>query len=156
MSANVCSSVVRTWLVIRGLPTYEPAPPDRNPMFLEKRVYQGSSGKVYPLPFTDRVAKTKTDRAWQTIWIENEFLRVMILPALGGRIQIVDDWPTNRKLALAFEALVGKGRLLVTRINLSDPVRRQLRANLIDYAAGPRFDPAATLTAGQIRNLSTP
>ena len=32
------------------IPTYLPAPPDKNPMFLEKRVYQGSSGKVYPLP----------------------------------------------------------------------------------------------------------
>jgi hypothetical protein len=38
------------------LPTYEPHWPDRNPMFLEKRVYQGSSGRVYPLPFTDRIA----------------------------------------------------------------------------------------------------
>ncbi|HWY31019.1 MAG TPA: hypothetical protein VNX46_09705, partial [Candidatus Acidoferrum sp.] len=39
------------------LPTYLPAMPDKNPMFLEKRVYQGSSGKVYPLPFTDRIAE---------------------------------------------------------------------------------------------------
>ena len=30
---------------------------DKNPMFLEKRVYQGSSGKVYPLLFTDRIAE---------------------------------------------------------------------------------------------------
>jgi len=28
-------------------------------MFLEKRVYQGSSGKVYPLPFTDRIAENQ-------------------------------------------------------------------------------------------------
>jgi hypothetical protein len=34
------------------LPTYLPHQPDPNPMFLEKRVYQGSSGRVYPLPFT--------------------------------------------------------------------------------------------------------
>ena len=47
------------WLT---LPTYEPAPPDKNPMFLEKRVYQGSSGKVYPLPFTDRIAEKPMDR----------------------------------------------------------------------------------------------
>ncbi|MEN9361192.1 MAG: hypothetical protein RL095_2727, partial [Verrucomicrobiota bacterium] len=32
--------------------TYEPCAPEKHPMFLEKRVYQGSSGKVYPLPFT--------------------------------------------------------------------------------------------------------
>ena len=31
------------------IPTYGCGKPDRNPMFLEKRVYQGSSGKVYPL-----------------------------------------------------------------------------------------------------------
>src|SRR5664279_5354397 len=35
------------------IPTYLPAAPDKNPMFLEKRVYQGSSGKVYPLYFAD-------------------------------------------------------------------------------------------------------
>ncbi|MEN9358967.1 MAG: hypothetical protein RL095_502, partial [Verrucomicrobiota bacterium] len=34
------------------IPTYEPCAPEKHPMFLEKRVYQGSSGKVYPLPFT--------------------------------------------------------------------------------------------------------
>ena len=49
------------------IPTYLPAPPDKHPMFLEKRVYQGSSGKVYPLPFTDRIAETRTNRAWKTI-----------------------------------------------------------------------------------------
>ena len=57
------------------IPTYLPAAPDKHPMFLEKRVYQGSSGKVYPLPFTDRIAETKTDRAWKAIWLENEYLR---------------------------------------------------------------------------------
>src|SRR5580692_3364006 len=55
-----------------SLPTYLPAPPDKNPMFMEKRVYQGSSGKVYPLPFTDRIAEKPVDRKWKAIWIENE------------------------------------------------------------------------------------
>ena len=73
------------------LPTYLPAPPDKNPMFLEKRVYQGSSGKVYPLPFTDRIAEQPVDRAWQAIWIENEFIRVLVLPEIGGRIHAIQD-----------------------------------------------------------------
>jgi tetratricopeptide (TPR) repeat protein len=73
------------------LPTYLPAVPDKNPMFLEKRVYQGSSGKVYPLPFTDRIAEKPVDRKWRAIWIENEFLRAMVLPELGGRIHILKD-----------------------------------------------------------------
>src|SRR5690349_18171265 len=73
------------------LPTYLPAPPDKNPMFLEKRVYQGSSGKVYPLPFTDRIAEQPVDRKWRVLWLENEFLRVMILPESGGRIHAIQD-----------------------------------------------------------------
>src|SRR5271165_5484288 len=73
------------------LPTYEPGRPDRNPMFLEKRVYQGSSGRVYPLPFTDRIADSPQPRAWEAVFIENEYVRVMILPALGGRIHRAQD-----------------------------------------------------------------
>jgi len=73
------------------LPTYLPAAPDKNPMFLEKRVYQGSNGKVYPLPFTDRIAEKPVNREWQAIWIENEFLRVLVLPEIGGRIHAIQD-----------------------------------------------------------------
>jgi tetratricopeptide (TPR) repeat protein len=73
------------------IPTYMPALPDKNPMFLEKRVYQGSSGKVYPLPFTDRIAEKPMDRKWKAVWIENEFIRAMVLPEIGGRIHILQD-----------------------------------------------------------------
>jgi len=73
------------------LPTYLPAPPDKNPMFLEKRVYQGSSGKVYPLPFTDRITEKPVNRKWKAIWIENEFIRAMVLPEIGGRIHVLQD-----------------------------------------------------------------
>src|SRR5215469_10663415 len=65
------------------LPTWLPAAPDKHPMFLERRVYQGSSGRVYPLPCTDRIADKPVDRQWQAVWIENEFLRVLVLPEIG-------------------------------------------------------------------------
>lgn len=86
MSATV---TVRRESVV--LPTYEPAAPDRNPMFLETRVYQGSSGRVYPLPFTDRIAEKPVPRAWSAVFLDNEYLSVMILPELGGRIHRVLD-----------------------------------------------------------------
>src|SRR5436309_314354 len=73
------------------IPSYLPAPPDKNPMFLEKRVYQGSSGKAYPLPFTDRISEKPVDRKWKAVWIENEFIQVMVLPELGGRIHVLRD-----------------------------------------------------------------
>jgi tetratricopeptide (TPR) repeat protein len=79
---------VKAWSEPVTIPTYAPMPPDKNPMFLEKRVYQGSSGRVYPLPFTDRISTERRDRSWQAFHLENEFLRVMILPEIGGRIHV--------------------------------------------------------------------
>ncbi len=60
-------------------------------MFLEKRVYQGSSGRVYPLPFTDRIAVKPVNRKWKALWIENEFVRVLVLPEIGGRVHAIQD-----------------------------------------------------------------
>ncbi|MBI5768854.1 MAG: DUF5107 domain-containing protein [Verrucomicrobia bacterium] len=85
------STAVRLWREPVTLPTYEPSAPDKNPMFLEKRVYQGSTGKVYPLPVTDRIAERATSRAWDAVYLENEFLKVMVLPEIGGRIHAAVD-----------------------------------------------------------------
>jgi tetratricopeptide (TPR) repeat protein len=82
---------VKVWTDQVIIPTYLPHVPDKNPMFLEKRVYQGSKGKVYPLPFTDRVAEKPVERNWKVIWLENQFLSVMILPEIGGRIHAIRD-----------------------------------------------------------------
>lgn len=73
------------------IPTYEIGTPDKNPMFLEKRVYQGSSGKVYPYPTTEKISHEKKDKIWHAVHLENEYLKVMILPELGGRIQRAYD-----------------------------------------------------------------
>lgn len=73
------------------LPTYEPAAPDRYPQYLDQRVYQGSSGKVYPLPMIDRIATEPVDREWDAIHLENRYVRLMILPELGGRIHVGYD-----------------------------------------------------------------
>ncbi len=73
------------------LPTYQPMPPDKNPMFLEKRVYQGSSGKVYPLPFYDRISEAPEACEWEAVFLENEFVEVMVLPQIGGRIHAARD-----------------------------------------------------------------
>ena len=82
---------VKAWSQPLVLPTYEPAQAERNPMFLEKRVFQGSSGRVYPLPFIDRIESDPVDREWTAVYIENEHLLVIVLPELGGRIYAAID-----------------------------------------------------------------
>ena len=73
------------------IPTYPVGKPEKNPVFLEKRVYQGSSGVVYPHPVIEKIADEKSDTVYDAVFIENEFLKIMILPALGGRVQRAYD-----------------------------------------------------------------
>ena len=73
------------------IPTYEVGAPEKNPIFLENRVYQGSSGVVYPYPVIERISDERVDREYSAIYIENEYLKVMILPELGGRVQMAYD-----------------------------------------------------------------
>ncbi len=73
------------------LPTYLPEAPDKNPMFFEKRVYQGSSGRVYPLPYYNRISERSVQHRWDAIFLENEFIQVMLLPEIGGRIHRAKD-----------------------------------------------------------------
>lgn len=75
--------------------TYAAGEPSRYPMFLDQRVYQGSSGKVYPIPFIDSVSDEPTVREWDAVHLENRYLRLMVLPELGGRIHIGYDKTTG-------------------------------------------------------------
>ena len=83
--------MVKAWREIVTIPTYEVGKPEKNPMFLEKRVYQGSSGVVYPYPVIETMSDEKVDKDYQAIWLENEYIKVMVLPELGGRVQMAYD-----------------------------------------------------------------
>ncbi|OZG64062.1 DUF5107 domain-containing protein [Bifidobacterium eulemuris] len=73
------------------IPTYGIGDPDKNPQFIEKRVYQGSTGKVYPYPVVESIKDEKEDKSYKAVIIENEYLEVTVLPELGGRIQWAKD-----------------------------------------------------------------
>lgn len=83
--------MVKAWRETVVIPTYEVGEPEKNPIFLEKRVYQGSSGVVYPYPVIESIANEKTDHEWHAVFLENEYIKVMILPELGGRVQMAYD-----------------------------------------------------------------
>lgn len=83
---ELADAPVKAWLQPVTIDTYDLEPPDAYPAYLDRRVYQGSSGRVYPLPFYSRVGSTKTPREWQALHLENEYVRLMVLPELGGRI----------------------------------------------------------------------
>ena len=88
--------MVKAWKEPVVIPTYEIGKPEKNPIFLENRVYQGSSGVVYPYPVIESIADEKTDHTYNAVWLENEYIKVMILPELGGRVQRAYDKVAGR------------------------------------------------------------
>jgi tetratricopeptide (TPR) repeat protein len=82
---------VKAWHESVVIPTYEIGKAEKNPIFLEKRVYQGSSGVVYPYAVVEKIEDEKHDKVYNAIYLENEYIKVMILPELGGRVQMAYD-----------------------------------------------------------------
>lgn len=76
---------------IMSIPTYEVGCEEKNPMFFEKRVYQGSSGKVYPYPVIEKIYDEKQDKEYNAVILENDWLYVIVLPEIGGRIYTAYD-----------------------------------------------------------------
>lgn len=91
IQSTVQGSEVRAWEEDIMLPTYEIGKEEKNPIFLEKRVYQGSCGSVYPYPVVEKISDKKADKRYHALFIENEYIKVMILPELGGRIHMAYD-----------------------------------------------------------------
>ncbi len=87
---------------------------------------------------------------------------IMILddfpPELRPIVQVIDDWFTNRRLGLVFEARVNGGNLLVCSIDLKSdldkrPVARQMLHSLLSYAGSDAFNPKNSLDVKLIRDL---
>ncbi len=81
-------------------------------------------------------------------------------PDIHPIVQVIDDWVTNRKLGLIFEAKVGKGRLVVSSIDLKNdlngnPVARQMLYSLLRYMESDQFQPTVDVTADQVQVLIT-
>lgn len=108
---------VKVWVEKVAIPTYEIGEAEKNPIFLEKRVYQGSTGKAYPHPTVEKISNEKTQREYLAVYLENEYLKVMVLPELGGRIQRAYDKTNgydfvyyNHVIKPALVGLTGIGR----------------------------------------------
>lgn len=86
----------KAWSEEVSFKTYQLGAQDRHPMFLEHRVYQGSSGAVYPYGVTDTLADEAREQKYQALMLENDFIKVMILPELGGRVHRAYDKVNQR------------------------------------------------------------
>ncbi len=151
---------VQVYEQVITLPTYKAAAPEKNPLFIEKRAYQGSTGKVYPVPVTEKISDTKEDVDYKAVILENDYLYVMILPELGGRIQRAYD-KTNGYDFVYYNhvikpALVGlAGPWISGGIEFNWPQHHRPSTFMpVDYTFNENPDGSATVTVGETDRIN--
>jgi tetratricopeptide (TPR) repeat protein len=86
---------VNIWQAPLVLPTYETGPPDLEPMFYAGRDYQGAQGAIYPYGLYDNLLDIRLDKTYQADFLENQYVKICVLPELGGRILSATDKTDN-------------------------------------------------------------
>ncbi len=82
---------VHIWEAPMTLPTYKIGPPEQSPMFFAGRIYQGATGKIYPYPLYDTILDVRGDKTYQADFLENKYVKISVLPELGGRVFSATD-----------------------------------------------------------------
>ena len=142
------------------IPTYRAGAPEKNPLFIEKRAYQGSTGKVYPVPICESISEVKEDADYRAVILENDYLYVMILPELGGRIQRALD-KTNHYDFIYYNrvikpALVGlAGPWISGGIEFNWPQHHRPSTFMpVDYSYTENADGSATVVLGETDRIN--
>lgn len=150
---------VLAWEEVVEIPTYGVGKPDKNPMFLEKRVYQGSSGRVYPHPVIDKIEDDKAPKPYKLVILENEYIRIEIMPELGGRIYRALDKTNDYDFVyynrVIKPALVGlAGPWISGGIEFNWPQHHRPNTfGPVEYKLEQREDGAATVWVGEIDRM---
>jgi tetratricopeptide (TPR) repeat protein len=153
------NSTVSVWEEKIVIPTYGIGKPDKNPMFFEKRVYQGSSGVVYPNPVIEKIEDEKTDKEYTGLFLENKYLKIMILPELGGRIQMAFDKVKQRHFIYYNQvikpALVGlTGPWISGGIEFNWPQHhRPSTFEPVDYTLSENADGSKTVWVNEVERM---
>ena len=74
---------VEEWVI----PTYPIPPAEEMPMFAETSNHQGTTGNPYPMRVVSAAdGEHREDKKWTVIRLENDYIRLAMIPALGGRV----------------------------------------------------------------------
>ncbi|MBK7106284.1 MAG: beta-galactosidase [Ignavibacteriae bacterium] len=95
-------------------------------------------------------------------WDAMSHSNAIILSELGNNIEpvvrIIDDWFTARSLGLIIEAKIGKGKIILTGIDLLTNSENRLEAkqllnSMLNYAKSDSFNPTNEIQVNKIRDL---
>ena len=96
--AQSTNAGARVWEAPLTIPTYELGPPDPNPPLFDPA--RTRRRPVYPYPLLDTLTNRKIDKSYNAVFLENEYLRVTVLPELGGKLYAIYDKTAGARSAV--------------------------------------------------------
>jgi len=171
LAAPARGAEVRAWEGTLQLPTYLLGDEDPSPPFPLV-----SRHNVYPYTMLDDLTDRREPKTYQALFLENEFLKAIVLPEMGGRLYSLYDKVTKREVLYrnnvvkyGLVALRGawisggieynfpNGHTVVTVSPVSSLVRRNADGSAtvvvgdVDQVTGMHWEVALTLRPGQAR-----
>jgi len=135
------------------LPTYEEDLPDVNPRF---DLFARRPFLIYPYTTRTNLTDRSSNRTWRTLELENEHLKLVVLPDLGGRIYSCVDKATGVDLFYANTAIkladvAYRGAWVALGVEFNFPVSHNwMTVSPVDFGSVRHADGSASIWVGNI------
>src|SRR5258706_8802810 len=147
----------RVWETPLSIPTYELGPPNPYPALLDwqRRKWR----PVYPYPFLDSLTNKRTEKTYKAVYLENEYLRVSVLPELGGHVYEIFDKVNKRDVlysnpVVKYAMVAIRGAWVSGGIEWNFPDGHTLTTvSPIDYAMRMEPDGSAAVAVGDTERV---
>ena len=157
ISAQTASDTPRVWEAPLVIPTYELNPPNPYPALLDSQ--RRKWRPVYPYPFLDSLGTQKTNKSWKAVYLENEYLKVTVLPELGGHVYQIFDKTLNRDIiysnpVMKYAMVALRGAWVSGGIEWNFPDGHTLTTvSPIDYVTRTEPDGSAAVVVGDTERV---
>jgi len=137
------------------IPTYELGPADPNPAVLGS----GGSRPIYPYPKLDSLTNQRVEKTYKAVYLENEYLKVTVLPEVGGHLYAIFDKTANRDVLYTNHVMkygiVGiRGAWVSGGIEWNFPDGHTVTTiSPVDYSLRTEEDGSASVTVGDTERV---
>ena len=156
MEAKEITDRVTTSIEEISLPTYELHGENPNPVFHS----QYGVAHIYPYTLQDEFATQPTEVTYDALILENCYLRVTVLPQLGGRVFSVYDKISDREVfyknpTIKFSPLAIRGAFFSGGLEFSFPVAHSpTTAENVNWDFQHAEDGSASVVIGGLEHIS--
>lgn len=157
-SAGAQNGPVKAWEGTIDLPTYRVNAPEKAPLFERDFAYQRAKRGVYPYAMNDNPTNEKVDSTHRALFIENDYLKVCVLPDIGGRLFYATD-KTNGYEIFYRQSVIKPANVGMLGAWISGGVEwnvfhhhRATSQYPIDYTIVDNGDGSKTLWVGEVEN----